>query len=481
MQSVKFFVPLCLLCASLLLNCGKNAVSPEQAMVTEMQTKVHDISSEVAMIRGLDFIRPVRAGVVSKKQFAASTSQNVRRSMSAAEEEGLSKEFAQMCFLAESDTPLGTVMSDFYSSFPAAFYTMGTDSLTIIEQSYDSDEELDFMIAHELTHALQDQHLNMKPMVFPGYSSYNSDASVAQSALMEGDAMFTGIAYAAKSQLSISMDAAFDSAASVSNIDRQDMLSGRYSPENPVFMDIRATVPYLFGDAFVAKAYHDGGGWSGVNGLYSISSTPRSSAEIARMAPVTAMYFDFYAIQKLLASGSGAIDYADDDNAGFALMLGMFYRDLDTARAGRALEWRGDRYTFVKRSGQPYGTLVWALSFADKEAAAYMFGKFAGKIMNRRLAGKLAKVDSTSDSLGRGSTYTFTSASAATTLRRVDEQIWWLENTDTLTPRIIASLERQRTAPALAKKTQATALPVTLAPSEKRKAIDGLLRHMLRY
>jgi menaquinone-dependent protoporphyrinogen oxidase len=157
------------------------------------------------------------------------------------------------------------------------------------------------------------------------------------------------------------------------------------------------------------------------------------------------------------------------------------YRDLDTARAGRALDWRGDRYTYVKRAGQPYGTLVWALSFADKEAAAYMFGKFAGKIMNRRLAGKLAKVDSTSDSLGRGSTYTFTSSSAATTLRRVDEQIWWLENTDTLTPQIIAALERQRTAPALAKKTQAAALPVTLAPSEKRKAIDGLLRHMLRY
>jgi len=42
----------------------------------------------------------------------------------------------------------------------------------------------------------------------------------------------------------------------------------------------------------------------------------------------------------------------DDNNAAFALLLGLFYGRLDTSRVNRSLDWLGDRYTYVMRSGQ---------------------------------------------------------------------------------------------------------------------------------
>jgi|WetSurMetagenome_2_1015567.scaffolds.fasta_scaffold56331_2 hypothetical protein len=468
---------------AVLFDCSKTSVSPEQVIVTEMQKKVQDISSEVALVRGMNFLRPVRVGVVSKEQYKASMSRNIASSISNVEESALSKEFAQMGFLAETDTPLNHILTDFYASFPAAFYELGTDSLTIIEDTYDNDIDLSIMVAHELTHALQDQNLTTRPTIFPGYSGYNSDATLAEHSVMEGDAMFTEIAYYYKSYVAEMVPgeiAPFDSSFRVANDYKIRMASGTFAPDAPIFLDIKNSVPYFFGVAYVAKTYQDGGGWNAVNNLYSISATPRSSAEINLASPLSITYFDFHGIQDLLVSGPGAIDYADDDNAGFALLLGLFYGNLDTARVGRSLGWRGDRYTYVKRAGQAYGTLVWAMAFADKEASAYMFGKLAGKIGGRKLAGNSAVVDSAVDSLGRGSTYTFTSASATTKLRRFDEQIWWVENTDTLTQKIMDILDKQKFAPALAKEAKSGSLTASLSGETKMRVIEGIAGHMFR-
>jgi hypothetical protein len=397
--------------------------------------------------------------------------------MSTAEKAGLAKEYAQMGFLAETTTPIDTILTDFYASFPAAFYTPGTDRLTIISQSEYSDRQVEFIIAHELTHAIQDQNLTMNPAIFPGYSSYNSDASLAQESLIEGDAMVTSYAYLFKQAYYPQTIAFYDSAAVFTQDDKEGIIEATDTIDSPVYLTIKNLVPYDLGAQFVAEHYLTTHRWSTINDLYSISAAPRSTAEINLVASVPVVYFDFHSIQSMLVSQPGSIEFADDDNAGFAMLLALFYGDLDTDRVKRSLGWRGDRYTFVKRQGRAYGTLVWAMAFADGDHARYMFGKLAQKIGNRSLGAKTAKADSTADSAGVVSLYTFTSESAVTKLKLTGNQVWWLENTDTLTQPILAQLESQKSAPALAKTERASALPTSLSAAAKMRVLKGIMRH----
>jgi hypothetical protein len=463
-----------------LFSCGKNPVSSGQADISEMQKKVAAISIDVAAIRGMSFIRPVHVGVITKAQYASLTSQSISSSVSSTEEAAMSKEYAQMGFLAESDTPLNTILTDFYASFPAAYYTPGTDSLTIITGNDYTDFELNEVIAHELTHALQDQQLNTNLSIFPGYSSYNSDADLAQRSLLDGDAMFTEYAYLFKTYYSPHAISLFDSSLMVAREYKTDILNATDTLGNPVFLSVKNYVPYYLGFDYAGETYHRGGGWSAVNNLYSVSSAPHSSAEINGLSPISVRYFDFHAIQNLLVSQPGNMEFADDDNAGFALLLGLFYGDLDVERAGRSLDWRGDRYTYVKRSGQAYGTLVWSMAFANEDAAQYMFGKLVKKIGSRRLARTTATMDSTTDTSGSGIVYTFKSTSATTKLKRAGDQIWWLENTDTLTGRITDILQAQKSAPALAKAGRVSSFPTSLSPATKKRVIEIIMNHVFK-
>ncbi len=337
-------------------------------------------------------------------------------------------------------------------------------------------------ISHELTHALQDQHLTMNPTVFPRYSYYSSDADLAQRALVEGDADFLEYAFVFNVLYGLGTPESFDSARLYAAQGKGNFLSADVSIDPPVFLGVKGYLPYLLGDAYVAQQY-SGSGWNAVNYRYSISAIPRSSAEINRTAPVTIAYFEYYAIHQLLASQSGTIEFADDDNAGFALLLGLLYGDVDSTRASRSLNWLGDRYTFIKRAEQAYGTLVWSMAFESLDGANYMFTKLDQKIRSRRLGEALpywSGVDSVTDSSGQSTTYTYSSTLFSTKLIRTGNQVWWLENTGTLDQLIITALRQQATSPALSKVAAGggSPLPASLSPAIKRATLAGLMRHL---
>ena len=186
-------------------------------------------------------------------------------------------------------------------------------------------------------------------------------------------------------------------------------------------------------------------------------------------------------MQNLLLSKSPGIVYADDNNGGFALLLGLFYGRLDTSRVNRSLDWLGDRYTYVMRSGQTYGTLVWALAFNNADVTNYMFSNFDNLIRSRRINGKApyySAIDSAADSLSQGETYTYASSIFTTKLRRVSNQIWWLENTDSLTQPIMDILAKQQTQPSLAKAVASASFPMALSSTQKHAVVGGVLRHL---
>jgi hypothetical protein len=394
------------------------------------------------------------------------------------EDQALLKEYVQMGLLPETNTPLTTILTDFYSSFPAAFYEIGTDSIYLIPNDDHSDADIDIIIAHELTHALQDQNFTMRPTIFPDYSKYNSDAEFARRSVWEGDARFTEAVYAYSTY--VQSDAPYESALENARQSKDKILQGTFNADPPVFLDVRSSLPYFLGPLYIAGKYHLSGSWEPVNQLYSISTLPHSVAEINSGTTVPVTYFDFHELHSLLVSAAGTIEFVDDDNAGCSLLLGCFYQKSGMTNAeciAHLFNWRGDRYTFVKRTGQPYGTLVWTMAFADDNDAHYLFNQFTQLITSRRLNNITATVDSLPDSLGVYSSYTFTSSVMSTTLKLVGNEIWWLDNAGELTEQILALLRKRHTPPPTLAKSAAANFPASL-PAEAKWAVT---RDLLRY
>lgn len=467
----------------LVMNCFKSptSVSSQNAQVSDMQKRVTNISAVVANLRGLTFVRPVHVGVISRADYSQNTAEKIGNSLNSVEQASLSKEYLQMGCLSETDTQIGQILTNYYSGFPAAYYVSGTDSLYILTDAYKNDTVLSAYISHELTHALQDQHLGMNFTIFPVYSYYDDDAYIAQQSLLEGDATFIEYAYMLSTYRGSDP---YSDAMLISMFIKDDFLAGSDTTvHKPYFLNVKGNFPYTVGMAYVATQYSLSSQWNAVNALYSIASVPRSTAEINLVSAFTPRYFDFSAIQNLLVSRSKGIAFVDDDNGGFALLLGLFYRGVDTLRGKRSLDWIGDRYTFVMRNGQAYGTLVWAMAFKNADATKYVFSKLDSLIRSRRIGGKspyYTSVDSTADSLGQGMTYAYASSVFTTTLRRTSSQVWWLENTDSLTRPILDILSAQQTQTPLAKNAASPPLPVpmTLSSSQKHTVVGGLLRHL---
>ena len=144
---------------------------------------------QVETLRGLDYIRPV--------SFALMTSADLRRKVEQAADEDWSPEdaadneiaLAALDFLDPASVDLITLMQDLESSQIAGYFDPDEKTLYVI-----SDVEIvnpldRTTLAHELTHALQDQHFNLERLTDEGAGEgLDSEAHIAFRALVEGDA-----------------------------------------------------------------------------------------------------------------------------------------------------------------------------------------------------------------------------------------------------------------------------------------------------
>jgi hypothetical protein len=115
------------------------------------------------------------------------------------------------------------------------------------------------VIAHELTHGLQDQNFNIGTSL--EQAKNDDDRSVALSAVVEGDATLAGFAFIAGR-----MD---DEVLNVFVKHIPDMEKEFAEKTRDVPLGVREPFifQYMYGARFVAEAYHRNG-WSGVDALY---------------------------------------------------------------------------------------------------------------------------------------------------------------------------------------------------------------------
>ena len=213
--------------------------------------------------------------------------------------------------------------------------------------------------AHELTHALQDQHFKLDRLL--NAVKHNDDQEIALHAVIEGDATLAGLAYVAGGMTVEEEKNIVDHFAAVPD---------NFEPEasgTPLALSIPLMFQYTHGTRFVAEAW-ERGGWAAVDELYH--DPPTSSQQI--MDPT--LYFDHRVTPLNVAVKGYAGPFAgwkkvDDDTFGELLLKIIFDRNLPPGSPALKIPatWRGDRMIALEKDDAL--TLVWLLAFRDNASA----------------------------------------------------------------------------------------------------------------
>jgi len=222
--------------------------------------------------------------------------------------------------------------------------------------SHDYGEKM--TLAHELTHALQDQYFNLASL---DRITDNDDRELAMRAVVEGDATYTGLSYTfAGMQSDEKLDALW-----------QMVLKSIPDPENVSAPDTLKTTGFVYGVGarFVASVQRRGG-WQAVNELFR--NPPRSTHQMLNPE----LYFE-HAPPPARISIHGYEHTlpewrkVDENTLGQVLLELMLHQNLGDAESWRPIgnAWMSDRYVVLKQNAAL--TVVWFIAFSDADTASH--------------------------------------------------------------------------------------------------------------
>lgn len=357
--------------------------------------RIHQIEVEAAGIRRLRPLRPVHAVLLGNKAFDHEIASTYRQGNSRHDLD-ISHVEAVMIGLIRPSVNLMRLLTHGLTQEVVGLYDKGTKKLFIRNNGNALGIDR-WTIAHEFTHALQDQHFHLK-RVQPSqahWSQRNSDAALAEHSLIEGDAVHVQYAYLQD----------YYAASEVAALQRE--LSAYHTAPVPPLINEQFQFPYTDGLSYVNYLLARGG-YAAVNRAFL--HPPSSTFEImfpgARIWPVP-----MHLHHVLGAFRTWKIE-DNDVNGAFGYYQLAEQHASHQASIRLAALWRGDRYLLL-RSGKRYGMYlrsVYQNPHSALEAAAIVRLSLAHRFhqsVNRF---------SVRDWMGSGHTF----AAVAVTGRRVD-------------------------------------------------------------
>jgi len=207
------------------------------------------------------------------------------------------------------------------------------------------------VMAHELVHALQDQHFNLRR--FEKWPKGDSDAELAAHALVEGEATVVMIQYDFEQQ-GMRLDVTRIGSLTEKMLEQNgDNDAAKYPVLTSAPAVLRETLqfPYIYGAGFV-QAMLKSGSWQALDSTYN--SLPASTEQI--MHPERFLSHDNpvkVEMADLGAALGGEWKKADSDitgEFGYTIALGEFINKGAASRAAGG--WGGDRYAlYENKSG----------------------------------------------------------------------------------------------------------------------------------
>jgi hypothetical protein len=286
---------------SLLCGCLVTARPPAKAATPIRSITVSpgwqvQIENELSALRGLAFKAPVPYEEQTREQFRSVVRGELARELPGEKGWALSRTYARMGFLP-ANFHLQDALEEAFTTQVAAYYDHSKHVFHVLDKAHAPtarNRKGNEVIAHELVHALQDQHFDLAKFDGDGKerADLDDDARTARRFLVEGEATFVQMAWQMGSgsgpkkslgpltvaglRMGVAMMAAADLVELLSNVRRGETASALSSDERaameatarlPPFVIVPMLEPYYKGALLVSDAWAKGG-WAAVDDLY---------------------------------------------------------------------------------------------------------------------------------------------------------------------------------------------------------------------
>ncbi|RMH05054.1 MAG: hypothetical protein D6702_01370 [Planctomycetota bacterium] len=213
-----------------------------------LQAKVDEILPRVAELRGWEFKKPVPAGVKTPEEFLDYAKEEFESEYGAEQLAAMAQEY-RLLGLMDPDLDLWQAMLDLLQSQVGGFYDPKTEAFYMIS-TFNAGLMADIIMAHELTHALDDQYYQLDRMMAKA-SGLSTDAEFAVRAVVEGSGTSLMSLYSVQGAMKGWLDMSDPDALE----EMKEMMAA--STEGlagaPPFLVMTLALPYLEGNKFLAR------------------------------------------------------------------------------------------------------------------------------------------------------------------------------------------------------------------------------------
>jgi hypothetical protein len=371
------------LCAGVAALCSACAFLPAQTLPPgSLEESVDVYGREVAALRKLAIEREVPAGVQSEAELREALRTLFVEEWTTDDDD---EERAYKLFgLIPRDMDLQSYLIDLYTGQVAGYYDPRSKRFFIRKDEGSSTSEnatVDtFVITHEFTHALQDQHFDLEAL--DESLKTRADQSLAIQALTEGDAMLAGLDHLIW-QLGAPMSTVSPLGrtllsvvgASASAVPGGDDPQAKQLRDAPPVLRENLTFPYVEGMAFSA-AVRSELGQAGLDRAFT-DDLPDSTEQI--LHPERYLDRRDRPVQITLVGPPAGFTATSDETLGMLDLRVLLKTYLPRSRAAEG--WDGDRYVVWR--GESGDVLAWVSAW-DREGQARRFERDYRRLLERK-------------------------------------------------------------------------------------------------
>lgn len=264
-----FFISL-----SLLLGTGPVLASPLIELAPEARAdlasgsfkgleKIEQILQTMSELRALPVKTPVQVDTLNRQQLEKALIAQIERDVPPeriAAESDLYKHLG----LLPADFDYRSFLISLYTEQIGGYYDPKTRQLRLVKDNLTGLEN-EMLIAHELVHALQDQHFELQQYLDP--EARNDDRTLAQMALIEGDATAAATEFVQQRLEQKPLRGLLDSFSSLLSAARMSTGFKTFNSA-PAFIRESMLFPYQQGTQFISEFRSKGWSWQDMAELY---------------------------------------------------------------------------------------------------------------------------------------------------------------------------------------------------------------------
>ncbi len=341
------------------------AAAPPQEKASSLLDQADSVLKEMSELTGLPIKGPLKKQIVGREEIRKYLVENLHQEMSP-HDLHVQEATLQAFGLVSRDFDLENFLIAFYTEQAAGFYDPLRKTMFIADWPPPDQQRL--ALAHELTHALQDQNFDLDKFLHAQRT--NDDATNARQAAVEG--------YATAAMMEPMMAPVGLAAMPILQPFLERVIHSQFEEfpnfsRAPYFFRFEALFPYIQGLTFMQRGLQEGG-WKKLNTVFD--APPTATKEFFDPA----LYFEKKPLPSVSLPHPPALDRAQDlqflsentmGEMGYYALLAQFISEDEAKTTGEG--WLADRYVLYEQPGSKNYALVARTRWTSTETALAFF------------------------------------------------------------------------------------------------------------